>query len=812
MENHKVSTEVNGAELSLEVGRFARLADAAVMVRHGDTMVLVTVVANPEPNKAVDFLPLTVEYREKASAAGKIPGGFFKREARPSEHEILSARMIDRPIRPMFPKGWRNETQVIASVYSYDQKHEADVLAAIGASAALSISRIPFDGPIAEVRVARIDGEFVCNPTHEQIEACDMDLTMAGTADSVVMVEGGAQEISEDEFVEALEFGKEQISMLVELQNELVKLCGTEKLEFSLPELPEGLEDAVESLVADQMKEQVRAGAPKEVRTERRRTLVEETREKIKESYDPEEYPDHDIDKIVGKLVGDIEKREMRSMILKEGKRLDGRGLEEVRPIDVEVGILPHTHGSALFTRGETQSLGTTTLGTKLDEQMIDGLKPTFTKRFLLHYNFPPFSTGEARRIMGTSRREIGHGHLAQRALEPLLPDSDEFPYTIRIVSDVLMSNGSSSMATVCSGSLSMFEAGIPFKKAVSGIAMGLIKEDEDVAILSDILGDEDFLGDMDFKVAGSSDGITACQMDMKIQGISMEVIKRALAQAKAARLHILDKMNAVISEPRPDLSPYAPRLTTITIPTETIGAVIGPGGETIRKIGNESGATINIEDDGRVIIAAVSGDSAQIAVDMIRMLVRQPEEGEVYTGTVKDIREGLGAIVEFLPKKQGLLHISQIDHHRIEFVADVLKVGDKVEVKLLEIQNDGKFRLSRKALLPLPEGFEPEEDRGGGRRYGGGGGDRGGRRYGGGGDRGGDRGGYRGGGDRDRGGDRGGYRGGGDRDRDRGPRGGGDRDRDRGPRGGGDRDRDRGPRGGDRDRGPRDGGGDDRY
>ncbi len=680
------------------------------MIRHGHTMVLVTAVAAPEANEAVDFLPLTVEYREKAAAAGKIPGGFFKREARPSEKEILSARLIDRPIRPMFPKGWRKETQLIAAVYSYDQEYEADILACIGASAALMISSLPFDGPISEVRIGRVDGELICNPTHEQLEASDLEIVIAGTDDSIVMVEGGANEISEEEFVETLAFGHENIKKLNQLQRELAELVGKAKQEFVPKEQPTEIAEFVEKEVRSFVHDQVREHSSKEQRQLRRRELMESLLVKVTESFSEEDYPDLDFKKVTSSILSDIEKEEMRAMILEEGKRLDGRSTTDVRDIHSEVSVLPRSHGSALFTRGETQSLGTATLGTKLDEQMIDGLKPTFTRRFLLHYNFPPFSTNEVKRMFSTSRREIGHGHLAQRALEPMLPDADDFPYTIRIVSDVLMSNGSSSMATVCSGSLAMFDAGIPLKKAVSGIAMGLIKEDDKVAILSDILGDEDFLGDMDFKVAGTREGITACQMDMKIQGIALEVVQEALQQAKGARLAILDRMNEALEEPRPDISPYAPRLTTIMIPVESIGAVIGPGGETIRKIGSESSATINIEDDGKVVIAALTSDSAQIAVDMIKELVRAPEEGEVYTGTVKEVREGLGAIVEFLPKKAGLLHISQIDHQRVENVSDVLKIGDKVEIKLLEISSDGKFRLSRKALLERPEGM-PEED-----------------------------------------------------------------------------------------------------
>jgi polyribonucleotide nucleotidyltransferase len=768
---HTVSLELNGATLSLETGRFATLADGAVMVRHGDTMVLVTAIASGK-DSPLDFMPLTVEYREKAASAGKIPGGFLKREGRPSDREILSARLIDRPIRPMFPEAWRRETQVIATVFSYDQQYDSDTIAMVGASAALMLSSVPFNGPVSEVRVARKDGAFIANPTKDQLEGAELEIVVAGTDSSIVMVEGEAKEISEQIFIDALAFGHDAIKQMNALQQKLYDLVHNEKVEFTPAERPQDIVKFVEDNARETIRAQMRDFSSKDARSTRRKELVTELVAKAAEAFPAETreetFPGWDVDKLIGDITSDIEYYEMRDMILTDNKRLDGRNTKEIRPITVEVGVLPRTHGSALFTRGETQSLGTVTLGTKSDEQMIDGLMPTYDKKFLLHYNFPPYSTNEVKRIMGTSRREIGHGNLAERSFYALLPDENDFPYTIRVVSDVLMSNGSSSMATVCSGTLAMLDAGVPLKKPVAGIAMGLIKEGERVAILSDILGDEDFLGDMDFKVCGTKDGITACQMDMKVQGIAFEVIKKALEQAKEGRLHILSKMNEVISEARPELSPYAPRFTVITIPVEAIGAVIGSGGETIRALTKETNTEINIEDDGRVTIAAVSGEDAERAIAMIKSLTRKPEEGEVYAGKVVDIREGLGAIVEFLPKTKGLLHISQLDYKRVEYVGDVLKVGDRLDVKLVEIQSDGKFRLSRKALMAAPEGYVEEPRRGGGDRDGGyRGGGRGGDRDGGyrGGGRGGDRdGGYRGGG---RGGDGGGgggggYRGGG--------------------------------------------------
>jgi polyribonucleotide nucleotidyltransferase len=756
MSKHIVSRTINGKELSFEVGRFAKLADAAVMVRYADTMVLVTAVASQEP-KDLDFLPLTCEYREKHASSGKIPGSFFRREARPTTKETLASRLIDRPLRPLFPKSWRHETQVIATVYSFDMENEADVLSALGASAALTISNIPFEGPISEVRVARVDGQFVVNPTLEQTASSDLEILVAGSDDSIMMVEGASKEISEEDFVNAIEFAHTWIREMNAMQRELAALVGVAKREVVAVEPPADIIAAIDAAIVPLIQPAIRKDSTKEERGALRSAVKDAAVAAAQAVVDAnEEYAGIDVQRIVKGAVKSIEAREMREMILTEGRRLDGRATTQIRPIACEVGVLPRPHGSALFTRGETQSLTTVTLGTKTDQQIVDGLLPTYERRYMLHYNFPPFSTGEAGRFGFTSRREIGHGDLAERALEPFIPDEEEFPYTVRIVSDVLESNGSSSMATVCAGSLALFHAGVPAQKAVSGIAMGLIKEGDRVAVLSDILGDEDFLGDMDFKVTGTSDGITACQMDIKIAGLSVDIMRTALAQAREGRLHILGIMNECIAQPNEELSPFAPKLTTIMIPVEMIGAVIGPGGEMIRSIVKETGAEINIEDDGSVTIAAINQESADAAIKRIREITRPVEMGAVYEGKVKEIREGLGAFVEFMPKKQGLLHISQLDHRRVATVAEVISVGDVFDVKVIEIQPDGKIRLSRKALIPVPEGMEVQEDRP--RRD-----DRG------------PRGGY---GDRDRGprrDDRGGRSGYGDRDRgprdDRGPR-----------------------------------------
>jgi polyribonucleotide nucleotidyltransferase len=687
--------------LILETGRFAKQASGSVMVTYGETMVLASVVAAETEREGIDFFPLSVEYREKTSAAGKIPGGFFKREGRPSEKEVLSARLIDRPIRPMFQEHFRCEVQIVVSVYSSDQQNDADVIGACGASAALMISDAPFDGPIAEVRVGRVDGQFIINPTFTELKSSDLEVVVAGTVDSIMMVEGEAKEISEDDMLAALEFGHGYIRQICEAISEFTSECAKPNRAVAAPELPEGMHDEIVGLCEAPLSELARTVLAKEERRQRTKEVYESVKTALAEKYPEQE-------KAIDRIIHDLEKNAMRQTILNSGHRLDGRGTRDIRPISCEVGVLPRVHGSALFTRGETQALMSCTLGTKQDEQIIDGLLDEVKKRFMLHYNFPPFSVGEVGRIGSTSRREIGHGNLAERALKAIVPTEEEFPYTIRLLCDILESNGSSSMATVCSGSLALMDAGVPMRKAVAGIAMGLIKEGDKIAILSDILGNEDHLGDMDFKVAGTTDGITSFQMDIKIKGISMEIMESALAQARDGRMHILSIMNETLAESRPELSPYAPRLTTILIPVDMIGAVIGPGGKMIKHIVAESGAEINIEDDGRVTIAAVDGEASRKAIEMISRITAMPEEGEIYTGPVKKITD-FGAFVEILPGKEGLLHISQIEHRRLNTVDEVLKVGDIVTVKLLKFEDNGKMSLSRKALLERPEGM-PEE------------------------------------------------------------------------------------------------------
>jgi len=701
----KETTEVTLGDkvLTYETGRFAKQADGSVMVRYADTMVLATVVSLREADEEKDYFPLQVEFREKTSAAGKIPGGFFKREGRPTEKEILSSRLIDRPIRPMFPEGYRNETQILVTVYSSDMQNDGDVLGACAASAALMVSDIPFDGPIAEVRVGRIKGEFIINPTHDQLNESDCDITVAGTSDSIVMVEGEAKEYPEADVLKALKFAHEEIRKLCQGQVELANAIRKSKRQIVAPDIPAGLEAEVKSLAESRLKELSQIVLTKEERSEATKKVYDEVKSALAEKYPEKE-------KTIENVVHDIEKHAMRSTILAQGRRLDGRGLTDIRPITCEIGLLPRTHGSALFTRGETQSLTTGTLGTKMDEQILDGLTPDATKRFMLHYNFPPFSVGEVGRL-GTGRREIGHGNLAERSLVNMVPDETEFPYTIRIVSDILESNGSSSMATVCSGSLALFDAGVPMKKAVAGIAMGLVKEADKVAILSDILGNEDYLGDMDFKVAGSKDGITAFQMDIKIKGISFAVLEQALVQAREGRLKILDTMAETINAPRAELSPHAPRLQTMKIPVDMIGLLIGPGGKNIRQLVKDTGAEINIEDDGTVTIAAVGNESAQKAVAAIERLTELPVVGKSYMATVKKLMD-FGAFVEILPGKEGLVHISQLDVNRVAKVDDVVKLGDQIEVKLVKIDEEGRLNLSRKALLVGGENAEEEMNR----------------------------------------------------------------------------------------------------
>jgi polyribonucleotide nucleotidyltransferase len=687
----KKEVEIGGKVFSIETGRYARQANGAVMVRYGDTMVLVTAVASTEVKADQDFFPLQVEYREKTSAAGKFPGGFIKREGRPTEKEILSSRLIDRPIRPLFPESFMNETQVIAFVVSYDGQNDADVLSAIGASAALAISDIPFDGPIAEVRVGRINGQLIVNPTHSETEQSDLELVVAGTSDSIIMVEGESNQVSEDELLSALRFAQAEIRKLVQLQIDLRTEAGKNKWEIKTKAIDEELKKEVLELAGEKFKDIVHSVLAKEERAAKNKQLQEEIVSALAERFPEQE-------NVIASILHDLEKELMRERILSEGIRLDGRNTTQVRPITIELGILPRTHGSALFTRGETQSLTTVTLGTKNDEQIIDGLREEYTKRFMLHYNFPPFSVGEVGRMSGVGRREIGHGNLAERALKMVFPGEEIFPYTVRVISDILESNGSSSMATVCAGSLAMMDAGIGISKSVAGIAMGLVKEGNRFAILSDILGNEDHLGDMDFKVAGTADGITAFQMDIKIQGISFEIMEKALQQAREGRLHILGIMNQAISEPRTQLSEFAPRLISMKVEQDQIGLVIGPGGKTIQGMQRLFGVEINIEEDGTVNIASPNKENAVKCKDYIKKMTATPEIGETYEGVITKLMD-FGAFVEIIPGKEGLLHISQIDNKRVEKVSDYFKVGDKVTVKLIKIEN-GKLSLSRKELL----------------------------------------------------------------------------------------------------------------
>ncbi len=729
MAKQEVSIEFEGKKFSLETGRFAKFASGAVMARCGDTMVLVTAVADEKEDLEKDFLPLSVEYKEKMSAGGKIPGGFIKRETKPSDAEILVARLIDRPSRPLIPKTWRFETQVIAQVFSFDPEVTPDTIAAVGASAALLISDIPFHGPFSEVKIGRVNGQLITNPSFEQLKESDIDMVIAGTDAAIMMVEGESKEISEEEFLEVLNFAHARIKELNKLQNDLAALVNKEKREFTIDEAPEEFISEIKNSINDELVKYVNSVTSKNERKATRKALAEKSLELVTEKY--ADNPDYEgkIEKYTSEVMDKLEQHEMREMILNKRTRLDGRKLDQIRPITCEVGVLPRVHGSALFTRGETQSLCSITLGTKSDEQLVDGLQPKYTNNFYLHYNFPPFSTGEVKRL-GTSRREIGHGNLAERALKSMIPSPDQFPYVIRVISDILESNGSSSMASVCGGTLSLLDAGIPMKKPVAGIAMGLIKDGDRVAILSDILGDEDHLGDMDFKVTGTEDGITACQMDIKIEGLSIDIMKDALEQARLGRMHILGIMNETIKAPNTELSPYAPRFYVIKIPTDMIGTVIGPGGEMIRSITKETKTEINIDDDGTVTIAATDATSGNAALEIVKQITSKPEEGTVYNEVeVKEIIDGIGCVVEFLPKKQGLVHISQLALERVEKVDDIVKVGDKINVMLIEATRDGKYRLSRKATLD-PENYvmpAPRSDNRGGSRSGGGHRDRGG-------------------------------------------------------------------------------------
>ena len=693
---HKKSTELGGLTLTLETGRVAKQADGACWLTYGDTVILATVVANLDAESDLDFLPLSVDFREKLYAVGRIPGGFFKREGRPSEKEILSARLTDRPIRPLFPDNFHQEVQIMISVLSSDGEHDPDVLGTLAASVALSVSEIPFQGPVASVRIGLINGEYIVNPTHKQLEESLLDIVVAGTADSISMVEGEAREVSDDVFLEGIQHAHAVIKRLVALQRDFAAGAGQPKRDFPQPPRIPELDDVLQR----EFGEQIRSSCLLQDKQQRREAwkLIE----LAAITATAESFPDSE--RYIKNWVHDHSQKIVRRNTV-EGKRLDGRGFTDIRPISGEVDVLPRTHGSALFTRGQTQALASVTLGVKFDEQRIDGLDGVYTKPYMLHYNFPPFCVGEIRKFLGQSRREVGHGNLAWRALHSMIPSWEDFPYTIRVVSEVLESNGSSSMATVCAGCLALMAAGVPIKKPAAGIAMGLILEDNRVAILSDILGDEDHLGDMDFKVTGTRDGITACQMDIKIKGISLDLMRTAIQQARQGVAFILDKMAETIPAPRPEISPYAPRIVFLKIEPDKIGLVIGPGGKTIRDIIARTEASIDIEDDGTVCISSTNLANVQAAVDIIRGMTVAPEVGKVYHGKVTKITD-FGAFVEILPGREGLLHISEIEHRRIAKVADHLNVGDEVDVKLLSVDPMGKLDLSRKVLLPLPEGM----------------------------------------------------------------------------------------------------------
>jgi polyribonucleotide nucleotidyltransferase len=721
MTMQRIETTFAGRKLVIETGRMAKQAAGSATVQFGDTVVLAaaTVSENQSP---LPFFPLLVEYREKAYAAGKIPGGFIKREGRPSDAEILSARIIDRSIRPLFPEGFKNEVQVYVYVISGDQENDADVPALLATSFALTSSKIPWTGPIAGARIGRIQGNWVLNPTFQQLDYSEMELVVAGSRESIVMVEGGALEVSEDDVVNALKVAQSGIGELVGVQEQLLaKIQRAPKMAWEKARLPEGLEARVKELAEGRLAEALNQ-KDKHTRVE----AVERVKKELAEQM-LVDFPD--AAKELHTLLGDAEYHSLRQQVLSTGHRVDGRKPNEVRPITIDVSVLPRAHGSALFTRGQTQALASVTLGTANDVQRLDTIDEAgeATKSFMLHYNFPPFSTGEVRPMRGTSRREIGHGHLAERALQGVLPAFEEFPYTIRVVSDILESNGSSSMASVCGGSLALFDAGVPIQSAVAGVAMGLIKEGEKYSILTDILGTEDHLGDMDFKVAGTKQGITSIQMDIKIEGLDLRIMAEALAQAREGRLHILREMERALPAARPELSPFAPRIVTVQISPEKIGDLIGPKGKTIRGIQDETGAEITVDDNGVVTIAAVGGEAMERARQMVAAITAEPEIGATYEGTVKSTTP-FGAFIEIMPGTEALLHISEMQHGRTEKTEDVVKKGDRVTVKLIDKDERGRLRLSRKALLPKPEGLVEDSGGDGGGDGGGGEGQGGGR------------------------------------------------------------------------------------
>lgn len=714
MKRESVEIDIRGTALSLSTGEMARQANGAVLVSHGDTMVLATVVASEEPiREEVDFFPLTVEYREKFYAAGRIPGGFFKREGRPSDKEVITARLIDRPLRPLFPKGFRNEVQVMVLVLSSDRENDSGLLGIIGSSAALTLSGVPFAGPIGAVRVGCLHGELVINPTATELKESALNLVVAGTRDGVVMVESGANELPEQIMAEAIDYGHGYIRKIVELQEDLREAAGKEK--WPVPEVLRmpGLEGLVRQTATERMRQRL-INRNKLQRQKALKELQKEVTAEVKSQMP--EASEHQI----ASIIEEIEKEEVRALIIEKGMRVDGRGLKEIRTITPKVGVLPRTHGSALFTRGETQAMVVTTLGTSDDEQLIDEMEGKYDKTFLLHYNFPPFSVGEVKPLRGPGRREVGHGFLAERAITPVIPPYEEFPYTIRVVSEILESNGSSSMATVCGASLALMDAGVPIKAPVAGIAMGLIKEEKEgrVIVLSDILGTEDHLGDMDFKVAGTANGVTALQMDIKTQGITAEVMKVALEQAREGRLHVLEAMRQVLDRPRRELSVYAPRIVTLKIKTDKIREVIGPGGKTIKGIIEKTGVSIDVSDDGTIAIASVDSEAVKKAIEIIKGLTEEAEIGKLYLGKVRRVME-FGAFVEILPGTDGLVHVSQFMDKQM---STNVREGDEFWVKVLDIDPQGKIRLSQKEAMKdrgeAPEGYpRPEKEDGRKRR-----------------------------------------------------------------------------------------------
>ncbi len=690
------SLEIAGRTLSLETGRMAKQADGAVLVRYADTMALVTAVSSKSIAPDRGFFPLSVEYREKTYAAGRIPGGFFKREGRPTEKEIRGARLTDRPIRPLFSEGFRSETQVIINILSADTENTPDILGVIGASAALSISDIPWKGPLAAVRVGWLEGKAQLNPTNEELESSALNMVVAGSKEAIVMVEGGADQISEADLLTAMQYAHEAVKDIITLQEELVAEVGKPKRAFEPPQIAEGLHDAVDALVKPRADD---LNSPKDKAAHY--GDIDEFVAQIQGQL-AEEFPEQESD--IRKRISELLSDDLRAKTL-AGVRADGRKNDEIRTITSEVGVLPRTHGSALFTRGETQALAVVTLGSKKDEQLIDDIEGSYYNNHMLHYNFPPFSVGEVKPMRGTSRREIGHGHLAGRAIETVFPAFEDFPYTIRIVSEILESNGSSSMATVCASCLALMDAGVPITEPVAGIAMGLIIDGKKQVILSDILGTEDHLGDMDFKVAGTRNGINSIQMDLKTEGITLDVLQAALEQARVGRLFILDKMLEGLAEPRSDLSEYAPRIAFLTMDRERIGELIGPGGRVIKAITRDTGCKVDVDDDGTVVISATADDNLDDAVRMVELIIMEPEVGATYHGKVRRIMD-FGAFVEIAPGKEGLVHISELEWRRVERVRDVVNIGDELDVKLIKIDDLGRLDFSRKALLEKPEGW----------------------------------------------------------------------------------------------------------